>query len=290
MNQVDFLILLVIAASAVGGARRGLINSAGDVIALVVGLAVGSLLYPVAAVPMGWFLGRGSPVAGVLGFIIVAVGTVWLLSWGFAHLAERFEPSPSMSRAGGAAFGGVLGVVLAAVVVLASGLLPGAAEPVRKSALGPRITVFVPRLHENLESIGLPLPKLVQLPRTYQEELSGMRQGLQFLRINFSRLDGAMCIHCRQPTRFLGYQFVRGTLMTPKYQCPECGRTSDGCQTFEGFHTIYNQCPVDVAREGVEFDCGVWTNGWYTVPHGPCPVCGKEFRRAKAREQAARSR
>jgi len=290
MNQVDLLILIVIAASAVGGARRGIISSAGDVIALVVGLVVGSLAYPIGAVPMGWFLGKGSPVAGVLGFIVVAMGTVSLLSWAFAHLAQRFEPSPSVSRAGGAAFGAVLGVVLAAVLVLASGLLPGAAEPVHKSALGPRITVFVPRLHENLESVGLPLPKLVQLPKSYQEELSGMRQGLQFMRINFTRLDGAMCIHCRTPVRFLGYQFVRGTLMTPKYQCPKCGRTSDGCQTFEGFHAIYGQCPVDVAKEGVEFDCGVWTNGWFTVPHGPCPVCGKEFHGARSRERAATSR
>jgi len=287
MNQVDLFILVVIAATAFEGARRGLINSAGDVIALVLGLAVGSLTYPLAAAPLKWVLGANSPVAGALGFILMAVATVWLLSWGFAHLAERFEPSAAVSRTGGAAFGAVLGVVLAAVLVLASGLLPGAADPVSKSALGPRITVFVPRLHENLESIGLPLPKLVQLPSDYREELSGMRKGLQFLRINFTRLDGAMCIHCRTPVRFLGYQFVRGTLMAPKFQCPNCGRTSDGCQTFEGFHTIYGQCPVDVAREGVEFDCGVWTNHWYTVPHGPCPVCGKEFRGVKATPGAA---
>jgi len=290
MNQVDLFILVVIAATAYGGARRGLINSAGDVIALVLGLAVGSLAYPIGAAPLKWLLGANSPVAGALGFILVAVATVWLISWGVAHLAERFEPSPVVSRTGGAAFGAVMGVVLAAVLVLVSGLLPGAADSVSKSALGPRITVFVPRLHESMESIGLPLPKLVQLPSDYREEISGMRQGLQFLRINFSRLDGATCIHCRTPVRFLGYQFVHGTLMTPKFQCPKCGRTSDGCQTFEGFHTIYGRCPVDVAREGVEFDCGVWTNGWYTVPHGPCPVCGKEFRGAKTKQGAATQR
>ncbi len=287
MNQVDLFILVVIAATAFEGARRGIINSTGDVIALALGLAFGSLAYPLGAAPLKWVLGANSPVAGALGFILVAVATVLLLSWGFAHLAERFEPSPVVSRAGGAAFGAVLGVVLAAVLVLASGLLPGAADPVRKSALGPRIIMFVPRLHESLESIGLPLPKLVQLPDDYRQELSGMRQGLQFLRINFTRLDGAMCIHCRTPVRFLGYQFVRGTLMSPKFQCPNCGRTSDGCQTFEGFHTIYGQCPVDVAREGVEFDCGVWTNHWFTVPHGPCPVCGKEFRGVTTTTRAA---
>lgn len=281
MNQVDLLIVVIVAASAWSGARRGIICSAGDVIGLAAGLVVGSLAYPIGAVPMTWFLGKGSPVAGALGFILVAIGSAWLLGWGFGRLAEQFEPPPSIGRVGGAFFGGALGILLAAVILLASGILPGSREQVSQSALGPRIIVFVPRLHENMERIGIPLPKLVQLPTDYREELSGVRQGLQFLRINFTRLDGAMCIHCRTPVQFVGYQFVNGTLMSPKFVCPKCGRTSDGCQTFEGFHAIYTECPVDLAREGVEFDCGVWTNGWFTVPHGKCPVCGKEFKGAR---------
>ena len=83
--------------------------------------------------------------------------------------------------------------------------------------------------------------------------------------------------NCRAATRFEGYQFSRGTLMSPKFKCPQCDRTSDGCQTFEGFHAIYDACPAELAREGLQFDCGVWTNGWWTVPQGPCPVCGQEF-------------
>lgn len=104
-----------------------------------------------------------------------------------------------------------------------------------------------------------------------------MRQGMQFLRVNFSRLNGVTCINCRTPVEFLGYRFSRGTMISPEYRCPKCGRTSDGCQTFEGFHIIYGKCPVDLANQGVEFDCGVWTNGWWTLPHGKCPVCGKEY-------------
>jgi hypothetical protein len=183
--------------------------------------------------------------------------------------------------------GGVAGVMLSAVLLLISGVITRTAQPIQQSLLGMRIVRLVPALHETMESIGLPLPKLVQLPTDYREEMSGARQGLQFLRLNAVRLDGAMCINCRTPVKFEGYQFSRGTLMSPRFRCPKCGRTSDGCQTFEGFHTIYGICPVTLADEGVQFDCGVWTNGWWTVPHGRCPVCGKEYRGRDA-QQATR--
>lgn len=276
MNQVDFFILLVVAACALSGARRGLISSAGDILTLVVGLGVGSLAYPIVDYPLRWF-GLPPTVSGPIGFSAVAVAAVLLVGWGISALAARHELPKPTNRIGGAAFGVALGVILAAALVLFSSALPNAAEPVGRSTLGRRITVIVPRLHESMESIGLPLPKLVQLPTDYRDELSGMRQGLQFLRVNFTRLDGATCLHCRTGVDFLGYQFSRGTLMSPKFECPECGRTSDGCQTFEGFHVIYDACPVTFAQEGVRFDCGVWTNDWVTVPHGRCPVCGKEF-------------
>jgi hypothetical protein len=133
-----------------------------------------------------------------------------------------------------------------------------------------------------MESLGLPLPKLVNLPADYQEEAAGLRHGLQFMRLNFTRLDGATCLNCRGKVQFLGYRFSRGTLMSPEFRCPKCGRTSDGCQTFEGFHAIYGKCPVTLAEEGVQFDCGVWRNGSWTVPRGVCPVCGNEFRGARS--------
>ncbi len=282
MNQVDFLILVAVGASALSGARRGLISSAGDIISLLVGLVLGAILYPLAAAPIRWLAGTSGATPDALGFVVVSVLTVAGASWGFSTLSARLQLGKRISRAGGAAFGAAFGVFFAAVLVMASALLPGAAEPVTRSRLASSITALVPRLHENLESVGVPLPKLVQLPTDYRDELQGTNQGRQFLRINFTRLDGATCINCRSAVDFEGYQFSRGTLMSPRFRCSECGRTSDGCQTFEGFHRIYGACPAELAAEGLQFDCGVWTNGWWTVPQGPCPVCDKEFRPAKA--------
>ncbi|HUU55159.1 MAG TPA: CvpA family protein [Armatimonadota bacterium] len=277
MNQVDFLILVVVGACAFSGARRGIISSAGDIISLLLGLILGAVAYPLAAAPVRWVTGAAPALAGALGFVLLSVLTVASASWGFSLLSSRFEIGKQVSRAGGAGFGAAFGLFFAAILVMASAVLPGYAQPVSRSRLASSIVALVPRLHENLESVGIPLPKLVQLPTDYREELQGLNQGRQFLRINFTRMDGSMCINCRSAVDFDGYRFSRGTLMSPRFRCPECGRTSDGCQTFEGFHGIYGSCPTALAGEGLQFDCGVWTNGWWVVPLGPCPVCGKEF-------------
>ncbi len=202
---------------------------------------------------------------------------VLLVAWIASVAAENWELTRRLDRAGGASLGAVMGIILASGFLVVSGAITGTAAPVRHSLLGSPIISLVPKLHETAERVGLPLPKLMMLPVDYREEVQGTRQGLQFLRLNATRLDGALCLHCRTPVKFMGYKFSRGTLISPLFRCPKCGRTSDGCQTFEGFHAIYGTCPVNLARQGVRFDCGVWTNGWLTYPHGRCPVCGKEY-------------
>jgi len=289
MNQVDLLIVAVVVACALSGARRGLISSAGDILSLLLGFALASVAYPIAAAPVRWVTGASEAIAGAVGFVIVSLAVVMAAGWGFSLLSSRYDVGKRVSRLGGAGFGAAFGTFFAAVLVLGSGLLPGSHQAVGASRLSSAITFLVPRLHESMESVGIPLPKLVQLPTDYRDELSGLNQGRQFLRVNFTRLDGAMCIHCRAAARFEGYQFSRGVLMSPRFRCSNCQRTSDGCQTFQGFHATYGACPAELAREGVQFDCGVWTNGWWTVPRGPCPVCGKQFAPAPAEAATPRA-
>lgn len=277
MNQVDLFIIVVVLALGLSGAKRGFIHAAGDMFGFLFGLVLGSLAYPVLVAPLRWALGLSEAATGALAFVIVAVLGVVAAGWGFSRLSDYLDLPKLANRIGGAAFGTVFGFFCAAIFVMASGLLPNAGKPVKDSALGPGLMAMVPRLHEGFESVGLALPKLVHLPEDYREELSGVNQGFQFLRINFSQLDGATCIHCRSPVVFEGYHFSRGTLMSPRFRCSGCGRTSDGCQTFEGFHAIYGTCPVLLAREGVKFDCGAWPNGSWVIPQGPCPVCGREY-------------
>ena len=55
------------------------------------------------------------------------------------------------------------------------------------------------------------------------------------------------------------------------FECADCGRESDGCQTFEGHHLLYGACPLD--EEGVG-RCGNWRGDWLRA-RGACPVCGR---------------
>jgi len=276
VNHVDLLILLVIAVSAVVGARRGVVGAGGEVAAVGVGLGGASFGYPIFGAVFAW-LGIPDPLAPLLGFLTFAIALVLVVGWVTGVLARRLRLPATADKVGGAGLGVVMGIMLASAAVLISGAVTRSAVSIQQSRLGMPVVGLVPRLHEAAERIGVPLPKLVQLPQDYRDELSGARQGVQFLRFNATKLTGATCLHCRTPVRFEGYQFVRGTLMSPRFRCPRCGRTSEGCQTFEGFHAIYDVCPVDSAKEGILFDCGVWANGWWTVPHGACPVCGKAY-------------
>jgi len=277
MNQVDFFILVILGVTTGYGVSRGLLVGAADLAGLFLALVFGSLLYRVGGVVFRLFIGTPA-IADFLGFVLVASLVASATGWVVVRWLDKRELPRRLDRAGGAACGLLMGVLLAAVAVMASGLLPGAAPPVKTSALASRFTRLVPAGFGGLERLGIALPKLVRLPVNYEDELRGTRQGLQFLQINFSRLEGSHCINCGAPVRFLGYQFSKGTLLSPKFRCPKCGRTSDGCQLYEGFHKIYGKCPVELAEKGVMFDCGVWTNGWWVVPRGPCPVDGREYR------------
>jgi len=116
------------------------------------------------------------------------------------------------------------------------------------------------------------LPKLVTLPFAYGGEFDYGHPAVRFLRYNFAKLDGATCIKCRGPVEFKGFLLRSGGAMMPLIVCTTCGRKSDGCQTFEGFHALYQACPVDYAVKGQRFDCGNWTNFEWVSPDGECPI------------------
>jgi uncharacterized membrane protein required for colicin V production len=276
MNEVDVAVILIIGISIVQGIRRGLLVGLIDLVSLLLALAIGTFAWRLPAALFRAF-GFPAPLAGVTGFLVLAVGLIIGLNYLGLWLFRNSEFAERADRVGGGVVGVFFGVLLAALLLMVSGVLPNAYTPIEKSALGMPLVRLAPRAMGGLERIGIVIPKLVMLPTDYSAETQGVRKGMQFLQINFDHLDGAVCMNCRTPVQFLGYQFRKGTLLSPKFRCPKCGRTSDGCQTFNGFHTIYGKCPVDLARRGVRFDCGVWTNGNFIVPHGPCPVDGKEF-------------
>lgn len=277
MNQVDFLIIIALGANIYYGATRGLVHGVGDLVALFAALGLGSLVYPAPAALLRFAFAPPPVLRDLLAFILSAVGIAVGIGYLFAHIAARRQLRPALDWVGGGVAGGIIGAVLIGVLLLVSGAAAGANRAVERSALGSPFLDIVPRMHSTMDRLGLPIPKLVILPPKYEMELEPRRYGPQFMRLNFARLDGSMCIKCRGEMRFLGYRRLNGGRIAPKFRCARCGRTTDGCQSFEGMHAIYNQCPVIIARHGVKLNCGVWTNKDWVYPKGRCPVDGNVF-------------
>ncbi|MGD8239876.1 MAG: CvpA family protein [Armatimonadota bacterium] len=291
MNGIDLLIVLVLLLAGYWGARRGIRAGLLDLACIVGGLGAGLLGFPV-----GWWLVRktlGMPdlISGPLGFVLmVAVGATVVGLIVSRVVKPRKKPSRA-SRLGGA----TLNVLLAYVVLgIFLQLMTAAAQPksqIGESRLAQPLLAVVPLALRAAEMPGLDLPRVVPLPRSFERgdfELNAPRYPT-FRPINFSKLDGSTCIKCRGKLKFLGYRFKGGgPLPSPKYECAQCGRTTDGCQGFESFHKMYQECPMTVANRGAKLDCGVWTNGDWIVPEGPCPVCGKTFIPSQARSRRSR--
>jgi len=283
LNGIDVLIVLVLALAAAWGAKRGIHSGLLDLSCIVAGLAVGIVAYPV-----GWWLVRKTLAlpdlfAGPLGFVLmVAVGATVGGVIG-TRLVKPRERASRASRTGGA----ILHLLLSYLVLgIFLQFMSGGEEPKRqisRSRLAPGLLAVVPYALRAAELPGLDLPRVVAVPRSFEAnfELNAPRYPT-FRPINFSKLDGSTCIKCRGKIRFQGYFFKVGPLPSPKFECAQCGRTTDGCQGFESFHKMYQECPVTVAQRGSRLDCGVWPNGEYVVPLGPCPVCGKRYSPSKS--------
>ena len=277
LNGVDLLIIFIFVVAAYWGAKRGVHAALLDIGCIVAGLAVGLVGYP-----LGWKLVRKllalpDVLSGPLGFLLmVAIGATAGGLIGGRLVRQREAPSVA-SRVGG----GALNVLMAYLVLgIFLRLMAGVEEPngrISRSRLAPPLLAIVPDVLRIVELPGLDLPRVVAVPRWSEGEFEiGATRYPTFRPLNFSKLNGSTCINCRGKMRFLGYYFKDAPLPSPKFQCAQCERTSDGCQGFESFHKLYQECPVTLAQQRIELDCGVWTNGEAVVPLGECPVCGKE--------------
>ncbi|MFB3880748.1 MAG: hypothetical protein ACE149_05765 [Armatimonadota bacterium] len=96
---------------------------------------------------------------------------------------------------------------------------------------------------------------------------------------DFLRCGGWTCVTCGGRVEFRGFGHEPKPRV-PLFSCAECGRRSDGCQTFEAHHLLYGGCALD---DDIPMRCGHWLCAW-ARPRGACPVCGavRTARRSEA--------
>jgi hypothetical protein len=266
---IDLLILLLVGAGIFAEVRRGLFFALSDVVRIVGGVAAGFAAYT--------FFHRlfHSYTAGFIALAVAALAVVMLVPVALRLL----ELDPAWGKTGwGRAAAGVIGLavglLIATVFVPVIGRGGWGREAVPRSVLARPLLQTAPAPYYIADALNLDFPMLNARAIRFEDE-GQTEQTALVERVNYSRLNGSTCIECRAAVKFAGYHRRFEVAVSPKFVCPKCGRTSDGCQTFDGFHKMYGRCPVDVAEALGPIDCGVWPNDRPVYPKGVCPIDGK---------------
>lgn len=266
---VDLLVLIVLVLAIYAEAGRGLFLALSDVVRVAAALILG-----LAAYTLVQLVGHNYP-ASLVAFVLVALVVILLVPTAIRSAAlDPAWAKTVLARIGAGLVGAGLGLAICAAFVPVLSRTPEIGLAIARSRLGSRFLDAAPWVYYAADQLNLDLPMLNLSPVRFEDEGTPARPRL-VQRVNYSRLDGSTCIACGGRVRFAGYQRRFGFSVSPLFVCEECERTSDGCQTFEGFHLMYGRCPRRVAGKQGAIDCGVWPNGIGVVPRGPCLVCGE---------------
>ncbi|MDD3726453.1 MAG: CvpA family protein [Candidatus Ratteibacteria bacterium] len=271
MTGIDITIAILLLSGALLGIVRGCVGSIFDLIGIGVGIILASYVYKAPVVLFERFniTGNAINIVCFLGISLVLVLTcIFLLD----ILRKRVEYKHIIDRILGALPGAVEGAILTGIILITMSVSYNSAMDVQQSKLSKYILKFLPPIYEKTDMLKINLPKVVYLPTQYPNEFQQANQELYFWKINFSQWEGFTCTKCGSKVKFDGYFLRIGAAIVPRFTCENCGRTSDGCQTYEGFHKLYKTCPVEIARQKLRFDCGRWPNYELISPRGPCPI------------------
>ena len=284
-NWLDLIIFVILAAAVIKGIRAGLIRSVFNVAGLVIGFLAAVSYYAPAGSMILRHINLPQIIADVLSFIVIFAETTAAvhLVGSLVAVLTKIRLFRFADRVGGSAAGLLIGFILVGIILImitACPLLNGFHDQVEESYLAPTIVENTQQAYEELgKLLPVELPQLTSFPEelsSYLSVISTRSEHSDHHRVNFKELDGATCFVCGGPVEFIGYLDNNMQSVSPKFICTECDRTSDGCQTYEGYHEMYQVCPVELGKLGYRFDCGVWTNHSYHRPTGPCAVCGAE--------------
>jgi len=268
---LDVIVIMLILGGILGGAARGFLGTIIDISGIAFGIFVGSYTYPAPVKLFARFGITGTPVE-LLWFAIFSIIFALVFILLLEAMRRKVELKPFIDRFFGGIFGSINGFVGAAsiLVIMSSSVHMG--QEIDQARFAPKVRYGLLKFYEVIERHNITLPKMIILPVAYRDEFGKDVRVAKFVKLNFTKFEGFTCMNCGGKVKFDGYFVKYGTGIVPKFTCEKCGRTSDGCQTYEGYHKLYNACPVELARQGVKFDCGTWPNRTWITPTGPCPV------------------
>ena len=269
---IDFIICILFVSGFLLALARGAIGTLIDFTGITAGILLASVTY-LAPVNLFRRFEITGYVVNLIFFLLCFLFFTMTIILLFEMLRKKVSTEHVLDKIFGAVLGVAEGLLFASVVLIIISSSFNAASEIQHSTTTKYVLRFLPAAYEKIERIDITVPKLLLLPSTQQEEFNPSQKSIQFVNTNLGeKLDGATCLKCGGKVIFEGYYPKIGALLVPKYVCTKCGRTSDGCQTYEGYHLLYKKCPITLAREKHWFDCGSWLNYEWIMPKGPCPV------------------
>ncbi|MGC8977647.1 MAG: CvpA family protein [Candidatus Ratteibacteria bacterium] len=270
MTGIDFILIIVFGSGILTGILRGFIGGIIDIIGIISGVSLASIAYKAPVNLFRRFNIVGTPVE-ILFFHLFSFLFIISIIVGIEVLRKKVYIKHIIDRIFGFFTGIILGMFLSGFLLNIMSSSPNVAKDIDQTKFAKYIVRFIPKIYERSDKLGITLPKLIAMPEKYEDEFDKTKVKISFLKVNFVKMKGT-CIKCGGEVEFSGYFLKTGTSVVPKYICKNCGRTSDGCQTFELFHFFYKKCPVELARKGIKFDCGNFPNHQLIMPKYPCPI------------------
>jgi membrane protein required for colicin V production len=279
-NWIDLVIGLLLLYAIIRGIRVGLLKSLFAVIGILAGLLLAKAYYSQLSLLLPKADWLPAVAADTISFLTIFTVTALVV-----HYCGEFVVSftargslRTLDQFCGSFIGLALGIALVGALLITLSAFPLVTsfhEQVEQSFLAQPIIENVLLFYDEISGLlNLQLPKITVYTEDIGAFFNSVNTETSFYKIDFRALDQATCFVCGGAVEFLGFLDNGKGAISPKFICTSCGRTSDGCQTYEGYHALYDQCPVELGNQGYRFDCGIWTNNSFHRPLGPCPVCG----------------
>ncbi len=281
-NWIDVIIALILLIAVIKGIRAGLIRSLFSIAGLIIGLMAAKAYYVQLSSMLPDSNWLPTVAADTFSFLAIFVFTAALIHYLGSYISCSLLSCSlkNTDRFLGSFVGLIVGIVLVGALLMmltAFPLFDNFPEHIEESYMAHPIVENVYLAYDELTSfLNIELPQLTIYTEDFGAYLSSVSTGTDFHQVDFKALDTAICFVCGGEVEYLGILDNGKGSVSPKFVCTSCGRTSDGCQTYEGYHVMYEKCPVALGNQGYRFDCGIWTNNSYHRPVGPCPVCGTD--------------
>lgn len=265
---LDWAIIISLLIFVLRGFKSGIVQQILGLLGSIAALILAFYFYEQLGSLLADWLKVSENLGSILGFVLIIVAVssvVALTSKKWRNLTSSSSLSTLDSLAG-ALFSAlkVLIVWVLILLLLSSLQWDFIQKPLVESTLAGDVLKMAPFFYF-LQDRALPanVPKLFVTP-----------EGMQLRTINYEDLDGSTCIACGGEVRYRG-RVKNGLFYFPLFECTVCGRQSDGCQTFEGFHLFYRRCPWEGRTFITGTKCEIWTEQEAVFPTTVCPVCGR---------------